>query len=508
MRRWISFITAFYPRSWREEFGDEFDALLDDVKPRWRVFWNVLRGAIEMQITEGTHWLKLVAATAAVGAIVAWGMSYRVAPRYVSSAVVSVTPQPDPVRPTSSEVLRERANERVAEMASQILSRAELTSIIQDPRLKLYEAELTHTPLEDVIDEMRRNIRIVARPSTDGGLAPIVFNISFTYPDQVKAQAAVDLLSRKFTELSALISKVDGDAYRGFWGDMAAQEHTKPAPPPPVEALAAVLDSASLPTEASGPSRFVYLARGVGAGLLLGLLAAVAMRSPRGVRQLVGFAVAGCVVACAASFLIPSRFTSTAVMRISGAQITEDPLAPLPGAPPVAEFLGQIEPELLSFQRLSRIIQDPRLNLYARERATRSMEDVVRNMLKNDLRITAITAAPLGVKDAVSAFSISFSYPDRYKAQQTVQSLMNTFDEIYQHKQMTDAAQMSVTMHSITQRKAGEILEVLDTASLPVSPETPRLAITLTGLGIGLLLGLITLFRRYPRAPAPQVPAA
>ena len=66
MKRWIARAAGLYPRSWREEYGAEFDALLDDVKPGWRAFANVLGGAMKMHLTTGTNWLKLVAATAAV----------------------------------------------------------------------------------------------------------------------------------------------------------------------------------------------------------------------------------------------------------------------------------------------------------------------------------------------------------------------------------------------------------------------------------------------------------
>ena len=107
--------------------------------------------------------------------------------------------------------------------------------------------------------------------------------------------------------------------YRHFWQDVASDaafhhEKTAPAPPPPVGDTLAVLDAASLPKDPVGPNRMVFLAWGLGAGLLLGLLAALAMRRPRGVRHLAGFAVAGCALAGAVSFLIPNRYTSTAVM--------------------------------------------------------------------------------------------------------------------------------------------------------------------------------------------------
>jgi hypothetical protein len=49
MKRWIARVAALHPRSWRAEYGEEFGALLDDVKPGWRVFANVLGGAIQFR---------------------------------------------------------------------------------------------------------------------------------------------------------------------------------------------------------------------------------------------------------------------------------------------------------------------------------------------------------------------------------------------------------------------------------------------------------------------------
>jgi len=498
MKRAIAFVAAFYPRSWREEFGEEFDALLDDVNPRWRVLTNVLGGAIRMQMTNGTSWLKLMAATAILGAIVAGGMSYRAAPNYVSSAVVSVTPQADPVRPTSPEVLRERAAADAAHLETTILSRFNLSQIIQEPSLDLYKEARRRTPLEDVIEQMRQDIRIQARSSTDGG--PMILSISFSYPDRVKAKAVVRKLANNFSERSAEIDRFRIDMYRGYWRDLSAGNHARPAPPPPVGEIVKVLDSAGQPIE-SGPNRIAFLAWGLGAGLSFGLLAALTMRWPRAVWQLCKLALAGFILAAAASYLIPDRYTSAAEMAISGAWITEDPFAPLPAAIPADEFLRQVEPGILNFQTLSEIIEDPRLNLYSRERAKKSMEEVVRNMIANDIRISAVKASVSN--GPASAFTISFSYSDKYKAQQVVQSLMNQFDVMNQNKQKADAeASRSVALHLITQRKAGEVLYVLDLASLPTHPVKPnRLVIALSGLVAGLLLGAIRLWRGRPHDP-------
>jgi LPS O-antigen subunit length determinant protein (WzzB/FepE family) len=507
MKRWIALAAVLYPRSWRAEYGAEFSALLDDVRPRWRVFASVLGGAIRMQITNGTNWLKLAVAMAIAGAILAAGASFAVAPRYVSSAVISITPQPDPVRPVSSEVLRQRATFSAIQMENAILSRTSLFQTVR--KLDLYMSERRRIPIEDVLEQMRGNIKIQALPSGDGGQAPIVFSISFAYPDQVKAQATVRELAAKFTRASEMSNRNRANLYRNFWHDQAAEaafHHRKmaPAPPPPVGDALAVLDPASLP-KSVGPNRIAFLAWGLGSGLLVGLLAALAIWGPRGVRRLVVFAVAGCALAGAASFLIPNRYTSTAVIMISPAQLTEDPLAAPRAATPAIEFLRQLEPKVFSVEQLSKIIEDPRLRLYPEERARKPIADVAREMLARDLRIAAVNPAS-GAALPSSAFNISFSYSDRSKAHDTVQTLIATFQVQNLTRERNYVLQKGdKILGEIIQRKAGEGLSVLDPPSLPITPVTPnRLLIAALGLGIGLLVGALTLFLPRPHTPTLQ----
>ena len=286
--------------------------------------------------------------------------------------------------------------------------------------------------------------------------------------------------------------------------ESALAEKPKPAPPPPVGDQVRVLDSASLPTEAAGTNRAVFISWGAGLGLLSGLLAVLAIRGPRRFWQLARFALAGCILTVGASYPISNRFTSTAVMEISPPLITEDPNAPLAAVTPVAEFLRQTEPEVLSVQKLSKIIEDPRLNLYLGERGTKPIEEVVRSMLARDLRISPLSSLPW-IKGAPTAFSISFTYPDRYKAQLAVQALMNAFDEQNQNRLRAEAAGMSVIRRGIAERKAGEMLDVPDTASLPVAPVWPnRLVIAAIGLALGLLVGAFKLRIQRPRVPVLQ----
>ena len=51
MKRLIRFIAKMYPESWRERYGEEFQALLDDTHTDGRIALDVLQGALRMRST-------------------------------------------------------------------------------------------------------------------------------------------------------------------------------------------------------------------------------------------------------------------------------------------------------------------------------------------------------------------------------------------------------------------------------------------------------------------------
>jgi hypothetical protein len=71
MRRWTQMLGRLYPRAWRERYGEEFDALLEDVEPNWKQFCDVLGGAVKMQMANHAAWMNLAAALAASEAALA-----------------------------------------------------------------------------------------------------------------------------------------------------------------------------------------------------------------------------------------------------------------------------------------------------------------------------------------------------------------------------------------------------------------------------------------------------
>lgn len=76
-----------YPRAWRHRYGEEFDALIEDLTPRWRYVANIVIGALIMQISR----LALVpVALAVAGAGAGAAVSLAMPPVYASSSWVLV----------------------------------------------------------------------------------------------------------------------------------------------------------------------------------------------------------------------------------------------------------------------------------------------------------------------------------------------------------------------------------------------------------------------------------
>jgi polysaccharide biosynthesis transport protein len=147
----------------------------------------------------------------------------------------------------------------------------------------------------------------------------------------------------------------------------------------------------------------------------------------RHVTWIVGPMLAGIVISIVVAFALPNVYISSAEMQITPAQISESIVQSTINQQ-LNERIMQMEQEILSRTSLSNIIQDPRLDLYKAERASKPLEDVIEEMRVRDIKITIDSLAGEGARRA-SAFSISFRYPDRLKAQQTVQVLISKFED-------------------------------------------------------------------------------
>ena len=93
---------------------------------------------------------------------------------------------------------------------------------------------------------------------------------------------------------------------------------------------------------------------------------------------------------------------------------------------------------------------------------------------------------PPGAPSGSPAFSISFTYPDRSKAQAVVRALVTKFTEQNVRERALAIASDEEKAREIVSHKVGLNFEVLDPASLPEKPISPnRLLITAAGLALG-----------------------
>ena len=79
-----------YPSRWRQRYGAEFDALLEDTRPTLKNTLDVAWGALEMHMNNLTF-SKLAVLCGVTGAIVAAAMAVRMPDKYVSEAIIRVS---------------------------------------------------------------------------------------------------------------------------------------------------------------------------------------------------------------------------------------------------------------------------------------------------------------------------------------------------------------------------------------------------------------------------------
>jgi hypothetical protein len=305
--------------------------------------------------------------------------------------------------------------------------------------------------------------------------------------------------------------------------------------------LLEVVDPPTFPANPISPNRPAVAAIGLLAGMLLGSLLALRrwLAAPTFYwKYALAAAALGAIVAALASFAIPDRYVSTAVLRFANSEGQA-------AGERIQEFVQQVR----SRESLSSVIDRPLLQLYEAERARRSMDEVVRLMRDRDLRVEPLRDSPLGGRP--NGFRISFEYPDREKAHACVQALVNRIVEsgvavpfqrdatlrfdnnlaensVPLERDAVQAPPSGPTLPTLTSadlltgttaspfagkpvERTGDsppkpsrpYLEVLDPASMPETPVSPnRFAIMGIGCLAGLLLGpaIARLRRRSPHS--------
>ena len=146
---------------------------------------------------------------------------------------------------------------------------------------------------------------------------------------------------------------------------------------------------------------------------------------------IVGPMFAGLVASVVVAFLWQDTYLSTAMMQITPQQISSR-LVPSDYTTQMQDRLNQMQQEILSRSSLGELISRPSLDLYPKEKLKRPLEDIIQDMRNKYISIKMIdlpVAARANGQTMASAFQISFTYYDRFKAQQVVRELVSKFVE-------------------------------------------------------------------------------
>jgi hypothetical protein len=291
MRRAARVFVRLYPAQWRARYGEEFATLIEDSSPGWREAFDLLKGAIRMQL-HVPAFPKLAVILSLAGLVIGLAASFLVTPTYVSSAKMEL--MYGPAAPAEGRV---NLQERLVRMEQEILSRTSLSALIQDPRLDLYKSERARIPLEDVIEQMRGRDITIRIQSAASDYVP--FTISFAYSDPDKARQTAYALMTKFMDSNQVMQATALQIQRSLSRTQIERLEARiavlekrlgiaPAPAEPREAFVAafsginidVLDPPSLPTLPATPNREIFAAIGFGAGFAAALVIAVFRRRP------------------------------------------------------------------------------------------------------------------------------------------------------------------------------------------------------------------------------------
>ena len=172
---------------------------------------------------------------------------------------------------------------------------------------------------------------------------------------------------------------------------------------------------------------------------------------------IIGPMFAGLVISVVVAFFWPDTYVSTAVMTITPQQVAQS-LVHSDVNTQMATRLQEMETEILSRSSLSDLIVH--LDLYKKDRTQRPLEDIVQDMRNKAIQVKPYESAS-GTENRVQAFTISFSYTDRYKAQQVVRELIGKFEEqnlIY----MTKTASVTTEFLGDELKNAKQQLDNLD----------------------------------------------
>lgn len=157
----------------------------------------------------------------------------------------------------------------------------------------------------------------------------------------------------------------------------------------------------------------------------------------------IGPAFAGLVISVVAAFLWPDMYLCYASMQIKPGTVSD--LIPSISAGHMAERLQELNLEILGRDNLVPMLQNPKLDIYKKERQKYTNEDVADQYFSKNVKIVPY-ASPDQTARGAMAFRIQFEYPDRTKARAVVLDLVGQFTSKNMALQSTQSVSRSTLM--------------------------------------------------------------
>ena len=185
MMRLLRLAARAFPGAWRDRYGVEFQALLDETTPGWRDVVDVLNGGVQMRLRRAPATL-VIAVLGIAGALGAGAIAYHVASRFESTGTMQVRRA---VPPSAADDAGLAAS--MSALARDAFSRDFLTGVIQ--KHALYPGDRARSSTDDLVNRVRGDIGIEL-------VSPNVVRVSFASADARQARpVANDLISQLVT---------------------------------------------------------------------------------------------------------------------------------------------------------------------------------------------------------------------------------------------------------------------------------------------------------------------
>ena len=176
----IDWAARLYPRSWRDRYGDEFEALLEEIRPRWTDVLDILKGGISMRILRWNS-LRIATLFALAGGFAAIVVSFAMPARLWRSGVTFVYQTPD----------TGHYADHTATFVRTALNKDYLERIIRT--YNLYPEERQQASMAGAIKRAERATQAEILRTGE-------FRLSFAYPDAVIAQRVTNNMAMQFVE--------------------------------------------------------------------------------------------------------------------------------------------------------------------------------------------------------------------------------------------------------------------------------------------------------------------